>query len=174
MSIDVGPYSLDIPVATGEGPWWGKETSTSGSGSVEFTVARTGLVDARAGQRWGLAKISEDGRIYLAELATDKSLREYPLEQGALEDPWHGNWDISSKGLEIRVGEYNWCGHPNPAFPGLYQGAETGPYGTAEFNCVTYRIRDAEATSQFQGLLASDHARAAAELLGAAVKGFLS
>lgn len=174
MSIEVGSYSLDIPTAIGEGPWWGEETSTSGSGSVEFTVARTGLVDTRAGQRWGLAKIFGDGRIYLAELSADKSLREYPLEQGALQDPWHGNWDITSKGFEIRVGEYNWCGHPNPTIPGLYQGAETGPDGTAEWNCVTYRLRNAEAISQFQGLLGSDQARAAAELLGAAAKGFLS
>lgn len=105
---------------------------------------------------------------------TQLSVREFPLEHGALQDPWHGNWDITSKGLEIRVGDYNWCGHPNPIYPGLYQGAETGPSGTAKFNCVTYRLRDAEAINQLQGLLGSDQARAAAELLGAAAKGFLS
>lgn len=174
LTIDVGNFSLAIPAATGDGPWWGSETSVSAPGSVEFTVARTGLVDARAGQRWGLAKVFGDRRIHLAELASDGGLKEYPLQQGALEDPWTGKWDITSKGLEISVGAYSWCGHPDPTFPGLYRGVEKGPHGGLEFNCVTYRLRDAEATNGFQAVLNSDEARAAAELLGSALKGLLA
>jgi hypothetical protein len=126
------------------------------------------------GRRWGLAKVFGDGRIYLAELSPDKRLREYPLEQGALQDPWAGKWDLTSKGLEIRVGDYNWCGHPDPELTGLYRGVETGPEGISAFNCVTYRLRDSETTSTFQIPRVSPMALAASELLGASLKGFIS